>query len=306
MENKYYIVLDGKECGPYTYDELKTLSIKRDTLVWEQGMENWDSAENIENLKSLFQNAPPSIPTPPSKKKKLSNIIASEIVLILKLVGIAVIITSLFLIGFYIKKNPPKNAATDIQYKWVIENCNKRYREEKREIERKYNAVHTEEELLNIGIEDVRLSISYEDSPRDISLPIEERLKKRGYNINDKKDRERLKDAGRSTMLSDKFYAENQIENTWNECIRMTYSQLYTNHSEYDKHCTSCEEYNGNGSAQDFNNKINKCRKSHFNDEMKENGILCFKISLIILIAGRYFMLFCKWVYKNSKKQIIK
>jgi hypothetical protein len=62
---KYYVVLKENECecGPYTFDELKTLSIKRNTLVICQGMDNWETAENIESLKQLFQNIPPTIPS---------------------------------------------------------------------------------------------------------------------------------------------------------------------------------------------------------------------------------------------------
>lgn len=67
LENKvaiqYYIVSEGKDCGPYTFDELRLFSLKRDTLVWCQGMKNWDKAENIENLRLLFKETPPPIPS---------------------------------------------------------------------------------------------------------------------------------------------------------------------------------------------------------------------------------------------------
>lgn len=62
MEKKYYIVIDNEQAGPYSIEELKDLKIKKDSLVWKEGLENWVVAESIEELKPLFIATPPPIP----------------------------------------------------------------------------------------------------------------------------------------------------------------------------------------------------------------------------------------------------
>jgi hypothetical protein len=33
--------------------------LSKDTLVWKQGMENWEKAGNVDDLKSIFVEIPP-------------------------------------------------------------------------------------------------------------------------------------------------------------------------------------------------------------------------------------------------------
>jgi len=74
-ENRYHVVLDGKESGPYSFDELKILSLERDTLIWWSGIEDWIEAGKVESLKELFEKMPP--PVPSSIKKPAQEILIS-------------------------------------------------------------------------------------------------------------------------------------------------------------------------------------------------------------------------------------
>jgi len=61
---KKYFYVDGKEQkGPFTLEELNNQSITRKTLVWFYGLKDWEFAEEIEELQSLFELVPPPINT---------------------------------------------------------------------------------------------------------------------------------------------------------------------------------------------------------------------------------------------------
>lgn len=58
-----YYYSDGQnQFGPVTLENLRT-KIDANTLVWHDGMPNWDKASNIEELKAMF--AHPTPPSPP-------------------------------------------------------------------------------------------------------------------------------------------------------------------------------------------------------------------------------------------------
>lgn len=64
-EYLWYVLLDEKQYGPYTFLELRGLrSITPDTLCWREGMAEWQPIRSISELKDLFkdENIPPSIP----------------------------------------------------------------------------------------------------------------------------------------------------------------------------------------------------------------------------------------------------
>ena len=54
----YYLVLDGKQAGPFNMDQLMELVSRKimtkGTYVWREGMENWAFADTMSELKSLF------------------------------------------------------------------------------------------------------------------------------------------------------------------------------------------------------------------------------------------------------------
>ena len=61
--NKEFYFLDGKEQkGPYSIDQLKTLNLKSDTLIWEESFDNWKPLKEVEDLKGLLKKSPPPPP----------------------------------------------------------------------------------------------------------------------------------------------------------------------------------------------------------------------------------------------------
>jgi hypothetical protein len=64
---RQYYIHDGKDQkGPFTFDQLKGLNISKSTSLWYEGLENWTTAGNVDELKVLFNNtAPPPFEKPP-------------------------------------------------------------------------------------------------------------------------------------------------------------------------------------------------------------------------------------------------
>ncbi len=54
MSNYFYIDNQGKQKGTFTVDELKQENIRKETLVWTQGMEQWKPACEVPELSRLF------------------------------------------------------------------------------------------------------------------------------------------------------------------------------------------------------------------------------------------------------------
>ena len=61
-----FIIVNDQQQGPFTIDELKLRGIAPDTLVWAEGMPQWTSASQVDELKTIFQNeAAGNTATPP-------------------------------------------------------------------------------------------------------------------------------------------------------------------------------------------------------------------------------------------------
>ena len=63
----YHYAVNNQQMGPVSIDRLKELfatrSINKDSLVWKQGMANWASLKDVEELKAfLGGNTPPPLP----------------------------------------------------------------------------------------------------------------------------------------------------------------------------------------------------------------------------------------------------
>ena len=78
MTRYFYIDYEGKQKGPLTLDELRDEQIRKENLVWTQGMPEWKRASELENLKPLFE-LPRSTPynqhqtTPPDHQQAASG-----------------------------------------------------------------------------------------------------------------------------------------------------------------------------------------------------------------------------------------
>lgn len=62
----YHVAVNGQATGPFDMNTLSQMilnkSLIQDSLVWKQGMANWEKAGEVDELKGLFANAMPPIP----------------------------------------------------------------------------------------------------------------------------------------------------------------------------------------------------------------------------------------------------
>lgn len=56
---KYYIHDGQGEVGPFEIEQLKKMQIRQDTPIWHEGLQNWTTANNIEELKTILMATPP-------------------------------------------------------------------------------------------------------------------------------------------------------------------------------------------------------------------------------------------------------
>jgi hypothetical protein len=111
---KYFIHNGQSEIGPFDFEQLKTMQLKNETPIWYEGLQNWTTANNIEELKSIlnsnvsppkFENFthqtsnPPIFSKPvyennqnfaPKKKKTLRNILIGVGVLAVLFFGLVI------------------------------------------------------------------------------------------------------------------------------------------------------------------------------------------------------------------------
>jgi len=58
----YYYADNDQQLGPFSFDELKTKRLKKTTLVWTEGMQDWAMADSINELKEILMSTPPPLP----------------------------------------------------------------------------------------------------------------------------------------------------------------------------------------------------------------------------------------------------
>ena len=63
----YHFVIAGSVKGPLTLEQTKKAihngEITKETLSWREGMNGWESANSLDDLKVLFQSTPPPVPS---------------------------------------------------------------------------------------------------------------------------------------------------------------------------------------------------------------------------------------------------
>lgn len=62
MEKEFYYLDEKEQKGPFNIDQLRTVGLKPDTLVWTDGFENWKPVREVEELKGLLKKTPPPPP----------------------------------------------------------------------------------------------------------------------------------------------------------------------------------------------------------------------------------------------------
>lgn len=58
----YYIYQNNEQKGPFSVSEIEKMNLKSETLVWFDGLENWQKISDVESLKHLLKKTPPPVP----------------------------------------------------------------------------------------------------------------------------------------------------------------------------------------------------------------------------------------------------
>lgn len=60
----YYLAIGGEQRGPFSKNQLLSHGLRADTMVWSEGMPQWQRADAVADLQSLF-GSPAAGGTPP-------------------------------------------------------------------------------------------------------------------------------------------------------------------------------------------------------------------------------------------------
>ncbi|MTI29766.1 DUF805 domain-containing protein [Xanthovirga aplysinae] len=72
---KNYFYFNGKEKqGPFSFEELKDEEVKKDSLIWFEGLEDWIPASDLEEMKPILELKPPSISTIHNEPEALNRV----------------------------------------------------------------------------------------------------------------------------------------------------------------------------------------------------------------------------------------
>ena len=163
---QYYVFINEQQEGPLTIDELSQKKITKETKVWFEGMSDWKSAGEIEELKSILNLIPPpinsfnSIPPKPNfnveQKGKLyfdndddSRILGIKKVVFFEIVGVLVLI-----LGYgFIKVQ----ATSSINEQQKTEIYNIQLEQQQKEIEEQNNRIAEQERIEAERVEKERI-----------------------------------------------------------------------------------------------------------------------------------------------------
>ncbi|MDD2745276.1 MAG: DUF4339 domain-containing protein [Candidatus Gracilibacteria bacterium] len=115
---KYFYIKEEKKLGPFDFEELKSAEIKRDTLVWVQGIKDWTKASEVSELSELFIHLPPPIPNIQTKIYRISlqllalTCLVSSIIAWFEIESIVVsapIVVIISLFAYYFSDSESKN-----------------------------------------------------------------------------------------------------------------------------------------------------------------------------------------------------
>lgn len=70
MNKEWFILVDGKQEGPYSPEDLNSHSkLTPDTLVWKKGWKEWIAIRHVRELKDVFKDKPAPKPLTENGKK---------------------------------------------------------------------------------------------------------------------------------------------------------------------------------------------------------------------------------------------
>lgn len=105
---KYYFHDGEKELGGFSKEELKKYSIKKDTPIWFEALDEWTTADKIEDLLDIIEKKPPALSKKTSKQLNNNGNLTSLILIKKNRFYLAATIGLLFvfIIIYGLKENP--------------------------------------------------------------------------------------------------------------------------------------------------------------------------------------------------------
>lgn len=88
---KYYLHTASGQLGPLTIEELKSKAITKNEPVWFDGLPDWISAGQLDELRGLFESTPPPFQTANSKKQKIARNAAWQLLSLAAIVILAIV-----------------------------------------------------------------------------------------------------------------------------------------------------------------------------------------------------------------------
>ncbi len=65
---QYFVAVNGAQTGPFTEQVMGQMiqqgSLKKDSMIWKNGMAAWMTAEQVAEIAKLFTAVPPPLPPP--------------------------------------------------------------------------------------------------------------------------------------------------------------------------------------------------------------------------------------------------
>ncbi|EIA08532.1 DUF4339 domain-containing protein [Flavobacterium frigoris] len=147
----YYLHNGNENEGPFDLEELKSKKISRTTPVWCAGMDDWKTAWEVEELKSLLQTVPPPIKpfitfpsnTEEEEKQMSQKIWGLSITNFFMAAGVFVLV-----IVILITNNLQENRKTNLEQKNnQTERNNQQYKLQQKEIQEQKNRIAEQESL---------------------------------------------------------------------------------------------------------------------------------------------------------------
>lgn len=149
---KTYYLHNGNESeGPFSLEELRSKKISRTTPVWCAGMDDWKTAAELEELKSILTTVPPpikSFTTPPlqpeeTKKEKSNKILGLSKSYFFLAAGVLVLV-----IGLLITNTLQASRKNSFEQKNnLTEKNNEQYQLQQKEIQEQQQRIAEQERL---------------------------------------------------------------------------------------------------------------------------------------------------------------
>ncbi len=119
---KYYLHNGSENIGPFDIEGLKEKKITKDTPVWYEGIDDWTTAGNVDELKSILASVPP-----PIKKEAATQSFTNTVPVIeqkktnwYRWVGKILLITLIIFISFSVVVSYLENNSTESDYQQSI------------------------------------------------------------------------------------------------------------------------------------------------------------------------------------------